>query len=175
MLFDDKLAQVALGHFLSSDTLRTIIQMLLFLFLSRIMTLETLVGVQQSCNISFFFWTSYKVQLSSLLESGWLATNLHRWVAKWKRWRRRREWEFSGSSEDFCAGVDIQTLLFTTSGPLKLSFLLTSFPSCLQVRGKDLSARRLLIDQSHRQMGAKRRDSGGVGGWGALIKLSSFT
>lgn len=35
-----------------------------------------------------------------------------------------------------------------------------------QLLGEDLSARRLLIDRSRRQMGAKRRDSGGVGGAG---------
>lgn len=42
-------------------------------------------------------------------------------------------WEFSGSAEDFCAGFDIQMLLFTASGPVKLSFLLVSFRSCLRV------------------------------------------
>lgn len=139
----------------------------------------------------FFFWTSYKVQLSSTClkvthpivgcRSPPVGSKVEEKEdeeeAQKKEEDEERGWVFSGSAEDFCAGFDIHTLLFTASGPVNLSFLLISFPSCLRALERDFSARRLLIDRSRRQMGAKRRDSGGVGGRSreGLIKLSSFT
>lgn len=96
-------------------------------------------SLETSRAAAFFFLLDFRQSpvIIHLFESdspGGCAANLHRWVAKWRRKRRRRGRCGVGSgsggwltgwqdlTEGFCAGFDIQTLLFTACWSNKVVF-----------------------------------------------------
>lgn len=154
---NEKLGKVAAGTRLSADTLRTIIQMLLALCCSsssRRTTPGRLVGVRQTFFLLDFRQSPVIIHLFESDSPGGCAADLHRRVAKWRR--RRRRWCGVGSgsggwltgwqdlTEGFCAGFDIQTLLFTACWSNKVVFPL-HFLSFLSFFGSSEAISQLAV------------------------------